>query len=54
MPRAAVILLKAYHAAALVLILEGKDIFYRRAAEFINTLVVITDNADISPALRKR
>ena len=51
MPRAAVVLLKADNAAALVLILEREDIFYCRAAELINALIVVADDADIAPAL---
>ena len=47
---AAVILLKADHAAVFILILKGEDILDRSAAEFVYALVVVTDNADVPPS----
>ncbi len=44
---AAVILLKADGAAVLILALKRENILYRRAAELIDALVIIADNADI-------
>ena len=53
MSRAAVVLLKADDAAALVLVLERKYVLDRCAAEFVNALVIIADDAYIAPALGK-
>ena len=53
MPRAAIVLLKADDAASLILVLERKYVLDRCAAEFVNALVIIADNAYIAPALCK-
>ena len=53
MRRAAVVLLKADDTAVLVLVLKREDILYRCTTEFIDTLVIIADNADIAPAACK-
>ena len=45
--RGAVVLLEAYRPAALVLLLEGEDVLYRRAAELVDALVVVADDADV-------
>ena len=51
---AAVILLKADSAALLILALERENILYRRAAEFIDALVIVADDADIAETARKK
>ena len=51
---AAVILLKADGAALLILALERENILYRRAAEFIDALVIVADDADIAEAAREQ
>ena len=49
----AIILLKTDGAALLILALERENILYRRAAELIDALVIIADNADIAEATRE-
>ena len=53
MSRAAVVLLKADDAAALIFVLERKYVLDRCAAELVNALVIIADDAYIAPALCK-
>ena len=50
----AVVLLKPDHPAVFVLILKAEDVFDRRAAEFIDALVVVADHADVAPAPREQ
>ena len=50
---AAVVLLKADDTAALVLVLEREYVLYRCATEFVDTLVIVADDADIAPAACK-
>ena len=50
---AAVVLLEPDHPAVFILILKAEDVFNRRAAEFIDALVVVADHADIAPAPRE-
>ena len=47
---AAIVLLKPDHTAVFVFIFERKNVFNRCAAEFVNALVVVADNADIAVA----
>ena len=44
----AVILLKSYHLSAFKGVFKRKDIFNCSTSEFVNTLVVITYNADVA------
>ena len=44
----AVVLLQADDLRTLEGVFKGQNILYRRAAEFVNTLVVIADNADVA------
>ena len=52
--RGAVILLKPDDAGSLELLFKGKNIFDGRAAEFVDGLIVIADNADILISARKQ
>ena len=46
--RTAVVLFKTDNLCALEGIFKGKDIFNRSSSEFIDTLVIVADNADIA------
>ena len=48
--RGAVILFETDHLCLLILLLEREDIFNRCAAEAVNTLVVVTDHAEVAAA----
>ena len=54
MAGAAVVLLQPDSAAALELVLKRQDIFYRRAAELIYALIVITYDAYVPAAAREK
>ena len=47
MPGGTVILLQAYTAAALIPFFKREDIFDGSPSEFVDTLIIITDDADV-------
>ena len=54
MAGAAVILLQADGARTFVLLLKIEDVFDRRAPEFVDALVIVSDDADVAPAVRQQ
>ena len=51
---AAVVLLEADGARVLVLLFKIEDVLDRCAAELVDTLVIVTDDADVAPAIGKQ
>ena len=51
---AAVVLLEADGARVLVLLFKIEDVLDRRAAELVDALVIIADDADVAPAIGKQ
>ena len=51
---AAVVLLEADGARVLVLLFKIEDVLDRRAAELVDALVIIADDADVAPAVRQQ
>lgn len=50
----AVVLLKADDLRAAVLLFKGEDVLDRRAAELVDGLIVVTDNADVLISAREQ
>ena len=51
---AAVVLLETNGAGVLILLFKVEDVLDRRAAELINALVIVADNADVAPPVRQQ
>ena len=51
---AAVVLLEADGARVLVLLFKIEDVLDRRAAELVDALVIVPDDADVAPAVRQQ